>query len=69
VLSVFFVLAGASLYFVSLRLIGVAGFAYIALRIVGKVIGGYLGGGIGHCPPVMNRWLGLAMLPHAGAAL
>jgi len=26
-------------------------------------------GGIGHCPPVMNRWLGLAMLPHAGAAL
>jgi len=69
VLSIFFVLAGASLDFLSLKTIGLLGFAYMGLRCLGKIIGGYFGGKIGKCSPLINRWLGLAMLPHAGAAL
>jgi Kef-type K+ transport system membrane component KefB len=69
VLSIFFVLAGASLEFVSLKTIGILGLAYIGWRIVGKILGGWIGGTLGKCPPLVRRWLGLAMLPHAGAAL
>ena len=69
VLSVFFVLAGASLDLFTLQTIGVLGSCYIGFRCLGKIVGGYFGGKIGKCAPKINRWLGLAMLPHAGAAL
>ena len=69
VLSVFFVLAGASLDLFTLQTIGVLGLSYIGFRCLGKIIGGYYGDKIGKCDPQTNRWLGFAMLPHAGAAL
>jgi Kef-type K+ transport system membrane component KefB len=69
VLSIFFVLAGASLDLFSLQTIGLLGFSYIGLRCLGKIVGAYYGGKIGKCDPQTNRWLGFAMLPHAGAAL
>ena len=69
VLSVFFVLAGASLDPASLASVGWLGAGYIVLRLVGKVAGGLLGGAIGGCDTAMSRWLGLAMMPHAGAAM
>jgi len=69
VLSLFFVLAGASLDLFTLQTIGVLGLSYIGFRCLGKIIGGYYGDKIGKCDPQTNRWLGFAMLPHAGAAL
>lgn len=69
VLSIFFVLAGASLDLSSLATVGVLGIAYIGLRILGKILGGLLGGSVGGCDAGTSRWLGLAMLPHAGAAM
>lgn len=69
VLSLFFVLAGASLDIISPKSIGLIGISYIGLRFIGKIIGGYCGGKVGQCDALTNRWLGLAMTPHAGTAL
>ena len=69
VLSIFFVLAGASLELATLKTLGVVGLTYIGFRCIGKVAGGYIGGKVGQCKPNINNWIGLAMFPHAGAAL
>jgi len=68
-LAVFFVLAGASLEFGSLSQLGVIGAAYICARIVGKYIGARAGSLVSGADRVTRRWIGLAMLPQAGAAI
>ena len=45
------------------------GVAYIALRTVGRVVGGWLGGVLADMPILDRRWLGLALVPQAGVAL
>lgn len=68
-LVIFFVLAGASLETDSLRDIGWLGVGYILLRTAGKLFGAYVGGRVFRYPESTNRWLGMALLPHAGVAL
>ena len=68
-LTVFFVLAGASLEFDTLGGVGVLGAGYIALRSFGKVVGCELGGRWVGLAPEGRRWLGVAMLPQAGVAI
>lgn len=65
---VFFVLAGASLELGALAHAGSWLAAYVALRIVGRVLGGWLGGSVPGAPG-SRRWMGLALLPQAGVAL
>jgi Kef-type K+ transport system membrane component KefB len=65
----FFVLAGASLQFETLFQIGLVGSAYIILRIIGRLLGGWIGGAITHAKPLMRRWMGIALMPQAGVAL
>lgn len=65
----FFVLAGASLDLGALKAIGVIGLAYLALRIVGKVVGGWAGGMASGVPMLHRHWIGFALLPQAGVAL
>lgn len=69
VISIFFILAGASLELNSILLTGLIGGVYIISRFAGKVAGGAIGAKIGRCNPDVIQWIGLAMLPHAGAAL
>lgn len=66
---VFFVLAGASLRFGSLYHIGLFGVAYIMLRTLGKFIGAAVGGQLSRADLQTRRWMGLALLPQAGAAM
>ncbi len=66
---IFFILAGASLEFDSLRSIGITGVIYIVCRIVGKIIGSAFGGIVGQADLKTNKWLGIALLPQAGAAM
>lgn len=66
---IFFVLAGASLDFSALGQIGVAGVAYILLRMMGKYTGAYLGGLIGKVEPSTRNWMGVALWPQAGVAI
>jgi Kef-type K+ transport system membrane component KefB len=65
----FFVLAGASLNLGSLSRIGIIGAAYVIFRIVGRLAGAWTGGTISHVDPLLNRWMGAALMPHAGVAL
>lgn len=66
---VFFILAGASLKFGYLQYIGLIGVAYILLRVLGKLIGAGLGSQCGRADKLTRKWMGLAMLPQAGAAM
>jgi Kef-type K+ transport system membrane component KefB len=66
---IFFVLAGASLEFGTLKDIGLIGSVYIVCRITGKVLGAGLGGRCSRARRVTRRWVGVAMLPQAGAAM
>ena len=66
---VFFVLAGASLDLQSMAEIGWLGLAYIALRIVGRIGGGWIGAAVCQADRRTRAWIGLALLPQAGVAL
>lgn len=66
---IFFVLAGASLEFQALRDIGLIGVTYVICRITGKVLGAWVGAKYGGAAGMTRRWMGVAMLPQAGAAM
>lgn len=66
---IFFVLAGASLKFNALQSIGLIGMAYILLRVIGKISGAALGGQCSRADKPTRKWMGLALLPQAGAAM
>jgi Kef-type K+ transport system membrane component KefB len=68
-LILFFVLAGASLHLDSLRDIGIVGIAYIVLRTLARLIGGWLGATLANAPQAHRKWIGLALVPQAGVAL
>jgi len=65
----FFVLAGASLHVDSLLTAGGLAAAYIVLRTAGLMGGAWLSGHFTEATPVMQRWMGAALLPQAGVAL
>lgn len=65
----FFVLAGASLKLEALDVIGPLCLAYVVLRTLGRIMGGWLGGFLSGAPTVHRRWIGLALVPQAGVAL
>ncbi len=65
----FFVLAGASLHVDALYHVGLIGFAYVVLRVIGRFLGAWMGGVIGRAGPVVRRWMGMALMPQAGVAL
>ena len=65
----FFVLAGASLEMPVLAEAGSWLVAYVALRIVGRLLGGWIGGSVPVADLPVRRWMGMALLPQAGVAL
>ena len=65
----FFVLAGASLEVTALGNAGSWLAAYVVLRVIGRIAGAWLAGGIARVEPAARRWMGLALLPQAGVAL
>lgn len=68
-LVLFFVLAGARLDLTHLSKGGLMLVAYVALRIAGRVCGGWLGGRLGGLPDRQSATVGLALMPQAGVAL
>ena len=65
----FFVFAGASLEPEALLQLGTLGTAYVVLRVIGRLLGGWMGGTLAHAPPVLRRWMGAALMPQAGVAV
>ena len=65
----FFLLAGASLDLSQLSGVGLALGGYVALRILGRVLGGWIGGMAAGAPRKHRPWYGMALLPQAGVAV
>jgi len=65
----FFVLAGASLHIDALYHVGFIGSAYVILRVIGRVLGAWVGSVISRADPLVRRWMGMALMPQAGVAL
>jgi Kef-type K+ transport system membrane component KefB len=68
-MTIFFVLAGASLDFDSIQAVGLIGLAYILLRVLGKLFGARIGAEVSHADAATRHWMGLALLPQAGVAI
>lgn len=65
----FFLLAGVSLELDHLAGIGWFGLLYLVLRVIGRVLGGWIGSGLVGTPRPERRWTGAALLPQAGVAI
>jgi Kef-type K+ transport system membrane component KefB len=68
-LVLFFVLAGASLDIDALWIAGSGLLGYVLLRVIGRLLGAWIGGSLCRDDPAQRLWMGLAMLPQAGVAL
>jgi Kef-type K+ transport system membrane component KefB len=68
-MSIFFVLAGATLNIEALLSIGYAGVLYIVLRTIGKIAGTYIGVSLSKGDRLTQKYLGTAMLPQAGVPI
>lgn len=69
--ALFFVLSGAELelgVFSDLAIVGI-GAVYIISRSLGKIVGAWSSTKATHCPPQVQKYLGITLLPQAGVAL
>lgn len=65
----FFILAGASLEIGRLMELGFIGLAFLGLRILSRILGGWVGAGLGRSPSRERPWFGVALMPQAGVAI
>ena len=67
----FFVLSGCDLDFVVFSdwAIIVVGLVYIIFRSIGKIYGANLSAKMTHCDPMIQKYLGITLLPQAGVSL
>ncbi|AAV95350.1 cation:proton antiporter [Ruegeria pomeroyi] len=66
---VFFILAGASLDLSALWAVGPLLMGYVALRVLGRVLGGWAGAALAATARGERPWYGPALLPQAGVAI
>lgn len=66
---VFFILAGASLDLSALWAVGPLLLGYVALRVLGRVLGGWAGAALAATARGERPWYGPALLPQAGVAI
>lgn len=59
----FFVLSGMRLNLSALEAVGMIGVTYFAVRIVGKMLGSWLGARMTGCSAEIRRYFGLALIP------
>lgn len=65
----FFVVSGAELDLTILPKVGLLGVLYIVLRIIGKVLGAYLGATVARAEETVRKYIGLTLIPQAGVAI
>lgn len=65
----FFILAGAALEIEIALSLGLVGFGFIALRLVARIFGGWLGAHLARAPARERVWYGIALMPQAGIAI
>lgn len=65
----FFIISGASLDITIIPKIGWIGIIYIVFRVLGKMLGSYIGASICHASAVVKKYLGLTLVPQEGVAI
>lgn len=65
----FFFLAGASLHTDHWWKFGLIAGAFLVLRTISRIAGGWVGGMLCAAPDNHRRWMGIALLPQAGVAV
>jgi Kef-type K+ transport system membrane component KefB len=65
----FFLMAGVVLDVAQLWALGGVGLAYVGLRVIGRVAGGWIGAWLAGAGPAQRRWIGPALMPQAGVAV
>lgn len=65
----FFTISGLDLDFSVLKAVGVIGLGYVISRVIGKVLGAYIGCKIAKSKPVVQKYLGFTLVPQAGVAI
>jgi Kef-type K+ transport system membrane component KefB len=68
-LLAFFTIAGAELQLNLLLEIGILGFIYLLVRVVGKVSGAFVSAKAVKAPPTVVKYLGFTLIPQAGVAI
>jgi len=69
IMITFFTLAGAQLQFDVVIAAGAVGIVYILGRIVGKMVGAYIGATMVKSGAVVKKYLGIGLLPQSGVAI
>lgn len=65
----FFTISGLELDLSVLLTVGVIGIGYVVFRVIGKVLGAYIGAQLANSEPVVKKYLGLTLVPQAGVAI
>lgn len=65
----FFAVSGAQLDITIIPTIGAVGIIYVIFRIVGKIVGAYLGAKLMKAPETVSKYLGFTLIPQAGVAI
>ena len=65
----FFIISGASLDVTIITSVGLVGTVYVVGRVIGKVIGTWLGAKVSKAPKVVSKWLGFTLVPQEGVAI
>lgn len=65
----FFVVSGAQLDITLIPYLGIVGVIYVVFRVIGKILGAYVGAKIMNAPKEVCRYLGPALIPQAGVAI
>lgn len=69
IFMIFFLISGAGFQVSALKSIGFIGIVYVVMRIIGKVLGAYIGGKLTKQEDKICRYLGPTLMPQAGVAL
>ena len=65
----FFIISGASLDVKVITSVGLVGLVYVFGRIIGKVLGAWVGAKVSKAPKVVSKWLGFTLVPQEGVAI
>lgn len=65
----FFLLSGVDLNIQIIPTVGVIGVIYVVFRVIGKMLGTGIGAKLSSTEPVVQKYLGLTLIPQAGVAI
>jgi len=69
IFMLFFFISGANLNIGILPSVGVTGTLYVVFRVIGKIFGAATGAILSNAEPVVKKYLGYTLIPHAGVAI